>query len=134
MRQLSFYLCLSFGVLLQAGTAHADQAVCHDFSSVIELDMQRQETDFTPENYRFAQQSLEKTIPEWMEATFKHNKEFPETYDKLFQGDIWLAYANSTAIVKGYVLKLEYLTASPTQKQAAREEFCKFLMETPQYD
>lgn len=134
MRQLSFFLCLSFGALLQAETAHADHAICHDFSSNIELDMQRPESDFTQENYRFAKQSLEETIPEWMETAFKHNKAFPETYDKLLQGDIWLAYANSIAMVEGYVLKLEYLTASPAQKQAAKEEFCKFLMETPQYD
>lgn len=96
--------------------------------------MQRQESDFTQENYQFAQQMLDETIPSWMEKAFNHNKKFPETYDKLFQGDIWLAHANSTAMVKGYVLKLEYLAAPPETQEASRIQFCKFLVETPYYD
>jgi len=96
--------------------------------------MQRKETDFTHEKYAFSQKMLETTIPEWMERTFEHNKKFPETYDKLFQGDIWLAYTNHTAMVKGYVMKLEYLNAPSAEKEAARKQFCKFMVETPYYD
>jgi len=134
MRHVSFFLVLLIGLLLQAGTACASQPICHDFSSEIEPDMRRQETDFTRDEYKSAQQMLEKTIPEWMEKAFERNKKFPETYDKLFQGDIWLAYANATAVVKGYVLKLEYLTAAPEDKASSRKQFCKFLVETPYFD
>jgi len=99
-----------------------------------EPDMQRLETDFTPENYRRAQKMLEETIPEWMETAFEQNKKFPKMYDQLFQGDIWLAHANATMIVKGYVLKLEYVSASPDKKEAARKSFCQLVFETPYYD
>jgi len=129
---MSFILLL--GVMLQVSTACAQQSLCHDFSSDIEPDMQRQETDFTHEAYKFSQQMLETTIPDWMENVFKHNKKFPQTYDNLFQGDIWTAYANHSAVVKGYVLKLEYLSASKQNKETARRQFCKFVTETPYYD
>ena len=96
--------------------------------------MQRQEADFTQANYKFSQQMLENTIPEWMERAFQHNKKFPETYDDLLQGDIWLAYMNHSVSVKGYILKLEYLVAPPEQKETARKQFCTFLVETPYFD
>lgn len=96
--------------------------------------MQRLETDFTSENYKRSQDTLQNTIPEWMEKKFKHNKEHPNTYDKLYQGEIWLAHANATAMQHGYVLKLEYLSALPDTKEVARKEFCKFVVETPYYD
>ena len=134
MRYISFFHCLILMTLLQVGTAYASQPVCHDFCSKIEPDMQRQETDFTPENYRRSQQMLDKTIPDWMEKAFEHNKKFSNTYDQLFQGDIWLAHANATAMVKGYVLKLEYITATPDNKETARKAFCKIVAETPYYD
>ena len=128
-----FFTSIS-ATLLQVGTAWAEQPICHDFFSEIEPDMQRQEADFTAENYKFSLEMLEKTIPEWMEETFKRNKKFPESSERLFQGDIWLAYANHTTMVKGYVLKLEYLVAPKHRKESARVEFCKFLNKTPIYD
>ena len=134
MRYIKSFYTLLFGVLLQAGTAYASQPICHDFSSEIESDMQRQETDFTQESYKFSQKMLETTIPEWMEIAFEHNKKFPKTYNKLFQGDIWLAHANHTAMVNGYVLKLEYLSAPFQEKESARIKFCQFVISTPYYD
>lgn len=134
MRHFILYLVVSFGSLLTARTAFAADTICHDFSSDIALDMQRRETDFTAENYRVAQQSLEVTLPEWIEKRFKQGQEFPETYDKLFQGEIGLAHANALAMVKGYVLKLEYLTAVSEQKDAARAEFCNLVTQTPYFD
>ena len=134
MRYVCFFYCFLLGIFLKVETAYGSQPICHDYASEIEPDMQRQETDFTPDSYRRAQQMLEKTIPEWMEKAFEHNKKFPNTYDQLFQGDIWLSHANATAIVKGYVLKLEYSTASRDNKEAAKKAFCNFVTETPYYD
>ena len=127
------YILLLVGCF-QLETAFANQLICHDFSSDIEPDMQRQETDFTHENYKFSQQMLEETIPEWMESAFERSKAFPKAQSELFQGDISLAHANHTTMVKGYVLKLEYLSAAPHAKEHARQEFCKFVAETPYYD
>ena len=56
----------------------------YDFSSDIEPDMQRQETDFIHENYKFSQQMLEETIPEWMESAFERSKAFPKAQSELF--------------------------------------------------
>lgn len=134
MRNVRLLCILLFVALIHSSPAWAHQSICHGFYSDIEPDMQRQESDFTSESYHHAQKMLEETVPEWMENTFDHNKKFPETYDKLFQGDIGLAYANFTAVVKGYVLKLEYLAASPDDKEPARKKFCNFVMETPYYD
>lgn len=134
MSRFILYLGFSLGALLSVETAVAVEPICHDFSSNIEPDMQRTETDFTAENYRLARRSLDVMIPEWMEGKFKQSKKSPETYEKLFQGEIWLAHANSTAMVKGYVLKLEYLTAVRAQKEDARTAFCKFVTLTPYYD
>ncbi|MGJ8561945.1 MAG: hypothetical protein ACSHXY_00210 [Alphaproteobacteria bacterium] len=130
----SLFLALIAVTCLQARTAYADQPICHDFSSKIEPDMQRFETDFTKENYRLSQNMLKETIPQQMEKVFEHNKKYPKMYDRLFQGEVWLAHANASAAVKGYVLKLEYLAASPQDKEPARIDFCKFVVETPYYD
>ena len=134
MRNIRLLQISLFVGLIHASSVSAHQSICHGFSSDIEPDMQRQETDFTSENYIRAQNALEKTIPEWMENAFEHNKKLPDTYDKLFQGDIALAHANFSAVVKGYVLKLEYLAAPQKEKESARKNFCKFVMETPYYD
>jgi hypothetical protein len=134
MRHVKFIHISVIGVMLQAADAYATQPICPDFSSEIEPDMQRKETDFTQDNYKFSQQMLEVTLPEWMESAFQQNKKFPETYENLFQGDVWLAHMNHSATVKGYVLKLEYLAAQPEQKEVARKRFCKFLVETSYFD
>ena len=108
--------------------------ICHDFSSEIEQDFKYSEDDFTYENYTNSIQMLRETIPEWMEEVFQKNKEFPDLYDSLFQGDIFLAYYNHTNNVQGYVLKLEYLQAKGSAKEDMRKRFCDFLIKTHIYD
>lgn len=134
MPKFNFFALFLISALLNANTAFASQPICHDFTSEIEPDMQRQDSDFTQQNYKSALERLETTLPEWMEKSFKRNKDFPTLNGQLFQGDIWLAYANSMATVKGYVLKLEYLSARPEDKEAARQLYCTFLVKTPYFD
>ena len=97
MGRVVLCLTLIFTALLLTETARAEQPICHDFLSKIEPGMQRQEIDFTAENYNRAQQMLDETIPNWMEKRFAQNKNFQEAYDKLIQGDLWLAHAYATA-------------------------------------
>ena len=96
--------------------------------------MQRQESDFTHERFVAAQDNMQTIIREWMENKFERNKKAPTSKRKLFDGEIWLAHANHDAMVKGYVLKLEYLSAPAETKENTRQAFCKFLKETPYYD
>jgi len=96
--------------------------------------MQRQETDFTHESYTAARDTMQTTLREWMENKFERNKKHPTSNSKLFDGEIWLAQANHDAVVKGYVLKLEYLAAPSETKETARHAFCEFLTETPYFD
>jgi len=134
MKQTSIFLMLSCGVFLSAGAAYAERPICHDFTSQIEPDMQRQETDFTHERYTAARNTMQTTIREWMENKFERNKKYPTSNSKLFDGEIWLAQANHDAMIKGYVLKLEYLAAASETKENARIAFCEFLTETPYFD
>jgi hypothetical protein len=134
MIKFKFQMSVILVILLYSQTAFAEKLICPDFVSEIEPDMQRDESDFTAESYRNAKKSLEDVIPMWMERAFEQNKKFPDTYDNLFQGDIWLSYANSNAAITGYVLKLEYQSALPEDKEEKRIEFCKFVIVTPYYD
>jgi len=134
IKKISIFLTLTCGVFLSANAASAELPICHDFTSQIEPDMQRQETDFTHESYTAARNIMQTTIRDWMENKFERNKKFPTPNSKLFEGEIWLAQANHDAMVKGYVLKLEYLTATSETKESARNAFCEFLMETPYFD
>jgi len=120
--------------LFAIGTASANQPICYDYSSKIEPDLQRHETDFSLVRYERARHILETALPERMEKLFEHNKRFPNTYDKLYQGEIWLAHANATAIIRGYVLKLEYQLATEAEKETARRRFCTFVSQTPYFD
>ena len=58
----------------------------------------------------------------------------PDEGRKLIEGEIWLARENALAVVKGYVLKLEYLNASGLDVEKARERFCTFVTVTPVFD
>ena len=134
MKQASIFLMLYCGVFLSTGAAYAEQPICHDFTSQIEPDMQRQETDFTHERYTAARNIMQTTIRDLMENKFERNKKHPQTNSNLFEGEIWLAHANHSAMVKGYVLKLEYLSASADETEPARQALCKFVIETPYFD
>ena len=122
------------GAIPQLAFAQEIQPICYDFSSDIESDMQRQVSDFTKENYETAKITLETTVRDWMENKFERNTKHPHSNSKLFEGEIWLAHANHSAMIKGYVLKLEYLSASADEKEPARQTFCKFVVETPYFD
>ena len=119
---------------LQSGIAFAEEPICHDFESKIEPDMQRQEADFTHENYVASKHVIETTVRDWMENKYERNKKNPIASSKLFDGEIWLTHANHNAVVEGYVLKLEYLSASEEAKETSRQAFCEFLGKTPYYD
>lgn len=134
MKNIAALIFLLFGAFLQSACAQEYQPICHDFSSDIEPDMQRQESDFTKENYELSQYAVETTIREWMESKFERAKNHPRQNSKLFEGEIWLAHANNSAMVNGYVLKLEYLSASVDDKEVARQSFCQFLTTTPYFD
>jgi hypothetical protein len=134
MKKLFTSFGLTFSAFFLASTAIAAEPICNNFSSKIEPDMQRQETDFTHERFVAAQENMRTTIREWMESEFERNKKNSTSNGKLFDGEIWLAQANTEALINGYVLKLEYLSASAETKENARQAFCKFLIETPYYD
>ena len=134
MKKFLAIIFLTLGAVPQVACAQETQPICYDFSSDIEPDMQRKVSDFTKENYEAAQNALETTIRDWMENKFERNKKFPSPNSKLFEGEIWIAQANHDAMVKGYVLKLEYLTATSETKESARNAFCEFLTETPYFD
>ena len=134
MKNILAITVLTLGAMPHFAFAQEMQPICYDFSSDIEPDMQRQVTDFTKENYETAQLMLETTIRNWMETKFERNKKHPHSNSKLFEGEIWLAHANHSAMIKGYVLKLEYLSASADEKEPARQAFCKFVVETPYFD
>ena len=122
------------GLLLLPMAAFADQPICQDFESSIEPDMQRHEDDFSKESFEWAQETLNHTVPEWMEEKFELYMQNPDEGRKLIEGEIWLARENALAVVKGYVLKLEYLNASGLDVEKARERFCTFVTVTPVFD
>ena len=134
MKKFLAIIFLTLGAVPQVACAQETQPICYDFSSDIEPDMQRKVSDFTKENYEAAQNALETTIRDWMENKFERNKKHPQTNSNLFEGEIWLAHANHSAMVKGYVLKLEYLSASADEVEPARQALCKFVIETPYFD
>lgn len=134
MKNILAVIFLALGTIPQFALAQETKPLCSDFSSDIEPDMQRQVSDFTKENYEAAQNALDTTIRDWMENKFERSKKHPRTNSKLFEGEIWLAHANHSATVKGYVLKLEYLSAAVETKEVARQAFCEFVFETPYFD
>jgi len=134
MKTILAVIFLSVGAIPQFALAQETKPLCFDFLSDIEPDMQRQVSDFTKENYEAAQNALETTIRDWMENKFERNKKHPRTDSKLFEGEIWLAHANHSATVKGYVLKLEYLSSTVETREVAREALCEFVVETPYFD
>ena len=113
----------------------APSAICKDINFQIEEYYHYKEEDFTPEQFEHARKALTEVLPVWMENAYARAGAFGnESNGKLFQGEIWLAYNNHMNFIQGYVLKLQYETATVEQKEEAKDSFCAFLEKTIIYD
>lgn len=126
---------ITFGLiaLMQAATmpvAKAEAPLCSEIQTDIEPDMIWLEDDFTEEDMAEVVEILRTTLPEWIEGKAKRMQDFPGASDKVFDGEIWMAWTNHLNYLEGYTLKQAALKATPDRKEEAVSAFCTFLETT----
>lgn len=88
--------------------------------------------NLTHESFEWAQNSIRNTIPEWIEEKDmrlrKHHAN--DTNYRIFDGELWMAYQNTLAVIEGYTLKLEYIAANENERSKAEKRFCDFVANT----
>ena len=109
--------------------SHQGTVLCHNLVFA-EPKFSFAESDVTAARATRAIAFLQDELPSRMETKYQSLKEQPGRDDGLMEGEIAISYYNGLAILKLYRLKLEALSASPSDKDRATALFCTVLSQT----
>ena len=109
---------------------HAEQpdnpVLCTDLNIARDANGVFFEEELTAEKAQFSLNTLRNEIPAWVERGAQNGEPF--------SWETSMAYSNHLNSIKGYILKLEALSAANESKEEAIEKFCTFLEDTVRID